>query len=484
MKDDMPPWMAEEPPPWEDVPAGADEDIDDVVDPPVPPSVPPPRPENAAEVDDEKPDGGVWGILLKTTRRGKDGEIVEGGPKANGANVAMILRYDPRWSGKVAWDEHQACQIYGDDLLGRFRPLRDSDATHIQHWLSRVYSIDVPQPTVDRALAMVAEEHTTHPLREWLSSLQWDGVDRLAELWTRYFGVDDHPLVADYGTMWAIQAVARVMRPGCDAQGMVVLVGAQGRGKSRGVAALAGRIASERPEGRPLSVDLPSGMPLGHKDVVACMHGAWIVNADELEGLSRSGIAEVKAWITRTEDTYRAPYAARPATHQRQQVLIGSTNLGSFLADSSGSRRFWVMDLVRNVDVDAIQRDREQLWAEAVALYRSGVRWWLTHDQQAIQRGVNDGYRVDGYHEPQVSAYLSAQQAIGATAIFPTEVVAWLERDRPLGVDQQKAIAKVRATLEHLGCSWSMRHKRRCPSTGVPARYYVPPWVDVGPEEG
>lgn len=476
---DMPGWLDDVPPP--DDSWALDED--EVVDEALPPSAAPPTERaNSPRGDEERPDGGVWSVLLKTSRRNKDGEIVEGGPRANGANAALILRHDPRWTGKIGWDEHQACQIYADDTIGRLRPLRDDDATHIQHWMASVYGIDVPQPVVDRAIDMVAREARTHPLREWLSSLEWDGQDRLCELWTRYFGVDDHPLVADYGIMWAVQAVARVMRPGCDAQAMVVLVGAQGRGKTRGVAALAGRITSDRPEGRPLSVDLPTGVPLSHKDAIACMHGAWIVNVDELEALSRSTIGEVKAWITRTEDTYRAPYAKRPETHDRQQVLIGSTNMSSFLADSSGSRRFWVMDIVRNVDVDAIRRDREQLWAEAVALYRAGTRWWLSREQMLAQRQVNDGYRVDGWYEEEIARWLEAQRAALQTAIFVADALDHLKRDgRQLGVDDQRAAVKLRATLEHLGCRWSMRSKRKRPATGQASRYYVPPWVDETP---
>ena len=472
MKDeDVPAWLNEPLPEWDDVPSSEDDEE--------PSREPPPgwrvytREEAPAEADDGKPDGAVWSVLAKSMRRNKDGELVEGAPKAIGLNAALVLRHDPRWAGKLAYDLHRSAVVMVDDRTRLLQPMTDADETWVQHWISSVYGMDVPQQAVGRAIDLVAREHSTHPLRDWLDGLQWDGVDRLAELWPRYFGVnaDEHALVCEYGTMWAIQAVARVMRPGCDAQGMVVLVGAQGKGKTRGIQALAGDM-----EGRRLSVDLPTGMPLGHKDSIACMHGSWLVNVDELEALHRSSIGEIKAWVTQTEDTYRSPYGKRPESHARQQVLIGSTNRGAFLVDSTGSRRFWVMDLgdVDRVDVEAIQRDREQLWAEAVALYRSGARWWLDTAQQRTQAALNEGYRVDGWHEAEIAPYVEARKGCDRP-IFVADVLEYLQDRHRLTFDAQAVMGKCKATLEHLGCRWSMRHKLPRGPANIASRYYTPP---------
>ena len=118
----------------------------------------------------------------------------------------------PFKDGKIAYDLHRSAVVMVDDRTRLLQPMTDADETWVQHWISSVYGMDVPQQAVGRAIDLVAREHSTHPLRDWLDGLQWDGIDRLAELWPRYFGVnaDEHALVCEYGTMWAIQAVARV----------------------------------------------------------------------------------------------------------------------------------------------------------------------------------------------------------------------------------------------------------------------------------
>jgi predicted P-loop ATPase len=460
--EDPPAWLMDGPPAWltEDVP-----DIDE--GPPVlrilAPDEAPPGP---------RPDGAVWAQLAKVVRRDKDGNITAEIPKPNALNFRLIVTFDPRWRGRLGWDAMAGHYLFADDRKGVVRPLRDDDLVELQLWVSSVYGLDVGWADVCRVADLVCRESPRHELRDWLQGLTWDGVERLHGLWTTYFGCEEHEMAGHYGQMWAIQAVARIMRPGCEAQGMVVLVGAQGRGKTRGVHALAG-VASD---GRRYSVDLPVDRPVGDRDSKMAMRVGWIVNADEMEAINRSGIAAVKAWITETEDTFRAPYAKLPETYRRQQVLIGSTNRKSFLADSTGSRRFWVLELVRDVDVPAIARDREQLWAEAMALYRGGIRWWLDREQQHALAQVNDGYRVDGWYEAEIAAIVAVATQ-RQSPIFVEDILEELRQTRDMRLDAQVAGAKAKATLEHLGCVWSGRRKRAHPRSGMSRRFYMPPEV-------
>ena len=446
---------------------------------------PPPAPDEWASEDDlpirlrvvgpdeqpeNGPDPGVYASLQKTSRM-KDGERIEGPPKANPLNCRLILNNDARWAGRLGFDEHLSAPIIEDG--GRFRPMRDADLAALGIELADAYGIDFRHQDLDRTVMLVCREHPRHELRDWLSGLQWDGVARLEELWTRYFGCAVHRLTATYGVAYGVQAVARVLAPGCDAQAMVVLVGVQGRGKSRAVRALAGQTEA----GRAYTTDLPEGRSVADVDSLMTMHGAWLVNADELEALQRSSIGAVKSWLTRTEDTYRSPYGRLPETHRRQSVVIGSTNRNSFLVDSSGSRRFWVMEVTDKIDVAAIARDREQLWAEAVAYYRQGVRWWLDEAQELARAQENDTWRVEGWHEADIAAMVSAAARDNARLFVHDVVEQIAER---YGVhDRQQAAAKAKATLENLGCTWS-KAKAKNPRTGVASRYYLAPPPVVG----
>jgi putative DNA primase/helicase len=453
-------------PPWdaEDVPYDPEDD-DGRPPPPVLRVVDPDEP----ATEDGKPDGAVWSVLAKNTRKGPDGAVIEGAPKPNVLNARLILTHDHRWRGRIGYDEWSARYVWADDVSPHLRAVRDDDITYMRCWISSVYGLDLQHQDVWRVVEIIGRECPVHELRDWLRSLEWDGVPRLCELWTRYFGAAEHALTATYGELWAVQAVARALTPGCDAQGMVVLVGAQGRGKTRGTHALAGTLA----DGRRLSVDLPSDRPVNDRDSIMAMRGAWIVNADELEALNRSGISAVKTWITATQDTFRAPYARTAETHKRHQVLIGSTNRHTFLADSSGARRFWVMELEGMVDVPAIERDRDQLWAEAAALHRAGVSWWLSATHTALQAEINAAWRVDGWHEAEIADYL--RHRVNGAVVFVEDVLEHLAERHGLRMDQQQAAAKARATLEHLGCTWSGAKKLAHPRTGASRRYYVAP---------
>src|SRR5262249_44718291 len=211
----------------------------------------------------------------------------------------------------------------------------------------------------------VAKERAFHPIKDYLNDLEWDGKKRVEQFATTYLGAEASPYHAAVSKCFLIAAVARIMQPGGKADYMPILEGAQDKGKSTAIETMFAPWFSD---------DLAE---LGTKDAAMQVRVAWGIEIAELASMSRPEIERVKAFITRKVDRFRPAYGRHVIEAQRQSIFIGSTNADTYLKDETGGRRFWPIKCGK-IDLKALERDKDQLWAEAVALYGKGVGWWLT----------------------------------------------------------------------------------------------------------
>lgn len=320
------------------------------------------------------------------------------------SNLTQILRLHPDTRGLLAYDS-RACRAvllkqppwtrrdasYPD-------PWIDADSVNALSWLARLRPRTVASPSqVIDAIITVARDNEYDPFRRYLESLTWDGAPRLDSVLVDLFGAEDIELNRVYFQKWLISAVSRTFQPGCKADSMLILIGRQGLGKNRGIAALL-------PEPRYLVEGLPRGTD---KDALLALQGPAVVHDDELCLTSQRSVEHLKSFLSTTVDYFRAPYERPTVGHPRRVVFVGSTNNESPLHDVSGNRRFWPVRLHGPILVDRIAELRDQLWAEAVHCYRAHEAWWLDDLETRLQVESVESYRRDDPIEGILAAKLN-----------------------------------------------------------------------------
>lgn len=251
----------------------------------------------------------------------------------------------------------------------------------------------VKQVHCSQAIMFVAQEYKVNPLKIYLKKKTWDGIPRLSTWLIDYMGTKDDAYTRAIGRKWLISAVARAMEPGCQADHMLILEGAQGIGKSQALRALGGQFYVEYSNSF-------SQHTTNHKDMVAAIAGKMIVEMSELATLKRGDMESLKAVLTTTADEARLAYDRDSKTYPRTCVFGGTTNeVGqSYIADATGARRFWptVCGEMRPPRIQALKEVVDQLWAEAVEAFESGEDWWevpkelVAEEQTARQITVED----------------------------------------------------------------------------------------------
>lgn len=312
----------------------------------------------------------LWKSRLKISRTG--------GVIGNLENIAIALRGDSLWAGAFAEDKFKQ-QV----SLMRQSPWEnncttpvawhENDTLHLTEWLQQ-QGVPAARINTEDAVKMVASENSFHPVREYFNGLVWDGRARISSWLTYFLGADDTPFNQAVGARWLVSAVARVMRPGCKADCMLILEGPQGSYKSSVFRSLA----------EPWFTDEIAD--LGSKDAAQQLRGVWIIELAELDVMSRAESARIKAWVSRSTDRYRPSYGHTVIDFPRQCIFAGTCNRSDYLRDDTGGRRFWPVR-IGTIDIHALRAERDQLWAEALTRFNSGDKWWL-HETDLIADAV------------------------------------------------------------------------------------------------
>ena len=248
--------------------------------------------------------------------------------------------------------------------------MSDTDFNYLMLYLEKQYGLN-HENRIRRALTVVAHQNQYHPIQEYLNHLEWDGTERIPYVLHHFLGAK----ICAYGTevmrLFLLGAIHRVFRPGCKFELMLCLVGGQGAGKSTFFRFLACKDEW-------FSDDLKK---IDDDNVFRKMQGHWIIEMSEMIATANArSIEDIKSFLSRSKETYKVPYATEPEDRLRQCVFGGTSNALDFLPlDRSGNRRFLpVMVHPEQAEVHILEDEAasrqymNQLWAEAMTIYRRG----------------------------------------------------------------------------------------------------------------
>ena len=317
-----------------------------------------------------------------------------GTPKPLLANVQLVLHNDPKYQNLVAFDEFS-----GDTVLRRSAswlpcsavgsPWNDICDSFLTAELQKDYGLALQTRIAAEGLTTIAHERSFHAVRDYLRSCVWDNVPRLASWLAVYLGTVATPYTAAVGRCWLISGVARAMVPGDKADSVLGLIGPQGILKSTALEVL----ASE-----PWFTDHIS--PLGEKDSRLDLQGTWIVELAELDRVRGADLARVKNFLSTKSDKFRVPYGHRKQPFPRSCIFASTSNISDMLTDETGNRRWWPVEC-GHINIEALRRDRDLLWAEALHRYKAGEHWWLDSAElvEAAAEETEKHYESGSYDE-------------------------------------------------------------------------------------
>jgi predicted P-loop ATPase len=357
------------------------------------------------------------------TRKNEQGKVL-----ANEFNVRTALANAPEWEGVFEFNEltQRVRAVQPPPIGGPVpRDWTDADDINTTIWM-QANGIQVRgKETVGSCVQGQALQNSVNPLRDYLEALEWDGEPRVDGWLNEYFGVEPSSYSASVGRWWLISAVARVLRPGfVQADHMLVLEGDQGIGKSSALRALAGD-----------DYFTDAAIDLHNKDASMQALSYWIIEWGELGALRKADIEAVKAFITKRSESFRPPYGKRVEDVRRYCVFAGTTNRGDYLKDETGNRRFWPVRCTR-ADAARIAADRDQIWAQAVMLFKEGAKWWPDNPKliEAIEAEQAERMEADPW-QAEVERFVEAKDRVTAEAVlvhlgFEVSRMGRVERNR------------------------------------------------------
>ena len=272
------------------------------------------------------------------------------------------------------------------------------DAENIRVDLAYATGLELSNTDALQFIAMVARSNSYHPVVEYLNHVSSaphnstgteDIKQAFARHWEEILGINE-PLPVSQLTKTLVGAVARAFIPGCSMRTVTVLYGGQNIGKSTFWRELMGeQFYSDAYEGT------------SEKDDLLKLHKAFIHEIPEIDVIYRkTDASKLKRNISQRQDEIRAPYAAETVTRDRRCIITGTTNSQDILRDVTGNTRFWIISLHQRVDIQILINVRDELWALAVALYKTGETWELNDDEQALNEQINavftTGDLIDG----------------------------------------------------------------------------------------
>ncbi|MCD8375050.1 MAG: virulence-associated E family protein [Oscillospiraceae bacterium] len=394
--------------------------------------------------------------LLTLTDRGR--------VKQSKRNCVTVFENDPLLKGAI---RHNILTGRTDIVkpLGWERlsdAITDTDMSRLFLYFEDNYEL-TNEKNIERAVQITADMNRYHPIRDYLNSLVWDGEERIRFVLRRYLGADTSDLTYQSLKLFLLGAIKRVFEPGCKFETMLCLVGGQGVGKSSFFRLLAHRDEWFSDDLRKLEDD----------NIYRKLQGHWIIEMSEMLATANAkSIEEIKSFISRQKETYKVPYETHPADRPRQCVFGGTSNNTSFLPfDRTGNRRF--IPILTDISLaekhiledEAEARDYiDQLWAEAMTIYRSGdYSLKLSADMENAMRQYQQEFMREDTLAGQIQAFLDDYKGEAVCTLMLYREALGHEYDKPKTYE----ISELNDIMRNAVTGWTEGTTKRFPVYGT-----------------
>ena len=288
-------------------------------------------------------------------------------------NFVRLLKASPIGQN-LFYDEIKQRICVADTSARGYRDLREkADCAAINRWIGVTGNgvwPDIPSNQIFDMVDTLAKERPRNTFRDELQRTKWDGIPRVDTALVVYAKASDIELNRLHSKNLFLSLVERACSDTpTKVDTIVVLEGPQGCGKSRFVQAIGGEYYVAY-----------SGKFTSERSTYLTLQGSLVAELSELAGMTKQDVESAKAFWTMSENVYEPKYLSVPVRVPRKFIGIGTTNKQMYLVDDTGNRRYNGVS-VGKIDVQAFERDRSQILAEAH--YRRTAldeKWWLQSD--------------------------------------------------------------------------------------------------------
>lgn len=316
------------------------------------------------------------------------------------------------------------------------------DNVTLTHIMSLAALNGIQTGQVPSYVEALADQNMYNPVAAWITSKQWDGKDRLADIYDTITEREGYPVKLKQILMrkWLLSAVAAALKPReFKSRGVLTIQGPQGIGKTRWVMSIVPDLQL-----REMTVKIDHHLDANNKDSILGAVSHWIVEIGELDSSFKKDIARLKGFLTSDFDKVRRPYARTESEYPRRTVFFASVNQSDFLVDSTGNTRWWTIPAIKINYEHGI--DMQQLFAQLADDFRNGGEWWLTREEEELLESCNLDHRSASIIRERLLAIVDLELIgkDGNPAMTALEVLTKLNFDHPTNQQCRECAAILR----------------------------------------
>lgn len=387
------------------------------------------------------------------------------GYKNKVVNIVRLIESDDELNGLFRFNDFIGELEYNrtptwNERIKEGKKIEDTDEIYIKGLLAEKYHFEPPRGLIAEALFLSASKNRVHPVKDYLESLEWDGKKRLNKWLKKVCGADDNIYTETIGRKLICSMVKRIYYPGCQFDNLIVLEGKQGIYKTTMLRILGGEWYA------PFSIKADS------KDAVDVMQGKWLLEMEELTAMRYGEVEHIKAFLSRTVDRVRLSYRRNAQDFPRQCIFIGTMNpIGDnqYFRDPSENRRFWPIECNGTIKIDWIKEWRDQLFAEAMTVYKEEKLFLDNGEALKISLDKQDSRKPQDSWIENIEEYL-----VGKNVVTPNEIMTKCLHCEVSKISHSN-LSRVGICMRQLGWYTKQKGKEK-------RKYYVRPGIDINQE--